>query len=344
MLEFVIILVCAAVMSYVLCFGLIAILGRLRVVDKPSKRSNHDGTIPRGGGIGILVAMGVSLLLADYFSLVQDDAVIWNLFPGVAILAVISFLDDIFGAPVWLRLPVQACVVVASTHLLLGDLSISHGELPEWADNALAVLLWLWFINLFNFMDGIDGISAVQGIVIALGVFLAAGLVLPVLPTELGVLSIVISGALVGFLAWNWHPAKLFLGDVGSITLGYILGFQLLELVAIGLWYVALLLPMYYLADATYTLVRRMARREKFWHPHSNHAYQVAVRRGRSHARVVSRILLLNIVLLILAINAIIHPSLMWALLVVGVGLTALLTLRFLHIAPKKKSRKTSML
>ena len=157
---------------------------------------------------------------------------------------------------------------------------VFQGLLPWWADRLAALLAWGWFINLYNFMDGIDGITGVETASVGLGlgmVGLIAGQA-DLLPPGL-----VLAAAACGFLVWNWHPAKLFLGDSGSVPLGYLLGWLLLVAAARGLWAPALILPLYYLADATITLGRRAAKGEKVWHAHRQHFYQRAVAAGASH-------------------------------------------------------------
>ena len=122
---------------------------------------------------------------------------------------------------------------------------ILQGTAPALVDHALAAATWLWFVNLFNFMDGIDGLSGVEGASLGLGAFLLA--LLGAAPAGLGPLGLALAGVSLGFLLWNWHPAKIFLGDVGSIPLGYLAGWLMLALAASGAWQVALLLPAYYL-------------------------------------------------------------------------------------------------
>src|SRR5262249_988511 len=134
--------------------------------------------------------------------------------------------------------------------------AIFQGWLPTGPDAIAAALLWVWFVNLFNFMDGIDGIAGSEAAAIGIGISLVAvgdaGLAWP---------AAAIIGAALGFLMWNWMPARIFLGDVGSVPLGYLLGYLLYRLTLHGQWQAALILPLYFLADATITLLRRLARR-----------------------------------------------------------------------------------
>jgi UDP-N-acetylmuramyl pentapeptide phosphotransferase/UDP-N-acetylglucosamine-1-phosphate transferase len=179
---------------------------------------------------------------------------------------------------------------------------IFGGLLPPGLDMVAAALLWVWFINLFNFMDGIDGLAGVETAALGLGIALvaaAAGMSPAFVIYGLALLA----GAL-GFLWWNWHPARVFLGDVGSVPLGFLIGWLLLVLTKNGHWQAALILPLYYLADATITLARRGLRGDKVWQPHREHFYQQAVKRGLSHADVVRHVLVLDLVLVMLAVAA----------------------------------------
>ncbi len=166
----------------------------------------------------------------------------------------------------------------------------------------MAGLLWVWFINLFNFMDGIDGLAGVEAACIGFGIALVP--VAAALPDVFGTFGIAIAAASLGFLIWNWHPAKIFLGDIGSVPLGFLLGWLLLWLAANGQWAAAVILPLYYLADATITLLRRGVRGEKVWQAHRQHFYQHAVRHGLDHDQVVRHVLFVDLVLVALAMAA----------------------------------------
>jgi UDP-N-acetylmuramyl pentapeptide phosphotransferase/UDP-N-acetylglucosamine-1-phosphate transferase len=158
-------------------------------------------------------------------------------------------------------------------------------------------LLWIWWINLFNFMDGIDGLAGSEAAAIGAGLLLF-GSVGAGADSALQALAAAVIGAAVGFLVWNWAPAGVFLGDVGSVPLGYLLGFLLLGLAVRGYWKIALVLPLYFLADATITLARRLLRGERVWEAHREHFYQQAVRRGLGHAAVVERVVAADLVLI----------------------------------------------
>jgi len=277
------------------------LLTRLRLYDRPNERSSHAAATPRGGGLAL-----VPLLLAAWTG--------WALWSGAApagfgpvllgtvLLALVSLADDLRGLSAVLRLAVQAGAVAVGLIGLGTAGPVFQGLLPPLADRLAAALLWLWFVNLFNFMDGIDGISGVEAGSIGLGLALVA--VLGGLAAELVALPVLLAAAAIGFLAWNWPPARLFLGDVGSIPLGYLLGWLLLAGAAQGQWAAALILPLYYLADATVTLAKRGLRGAKVWQAHREHFYQRAVQGGLSHGAVVLRVLACNGVLVAFALLA----------------------------------------
>jgi UDP-N-acetylmuramyl pentapeptide phosphotransferase/UDP-N-acetylglucosamine-1-phosphate transferase len=163
----------------------------------------------------------------------------------------------------------------------------------------------VWFVNLYNFMDGIDGITGVETVCVAGGVALTEGFSGSVGAT---ILPLTLVAAALGFLRWNWHPARIFLGDVGSVPLGFLLGFLLLGLAAQGAWAPALILPLYYLVDATLTLGRRVLRGAPFWKAHREHFYQRALAPDGNHAAVTRLILIGNLILIPLAVAGIFHP------------------------------------
>ena len=173
-----------------------------------------------------------------------------------------------------------------------------------WSITSWQCLPGVWFINLYNFMDGIDGITGVETAAIGLGVALLA--LVGATPDLAAAAAIAAAG--LGFLVWNWHPARIFMGDAGSVPLGFLLGWLLLALAARGAWAPALILPGYYLADATLTLIARTLAGERIWQAHRRHFYQRAVRGGASHAAVVLRVAAADILLIVLAVAALTRP------------------------------------
>lgn len=280
-------------MAYVL-------MRRLQVVDVPNARSNHSVPTPRGGGLGIVFACTCFLMVVD-----APGALIW----GMLALAGLSLWDDFRPLPARTRLAAHAAVVVA---LLLTTYEgrIFGEALPLWVEMPLLALAWMWFINLFNFMDGSDGLAASEGASISLGL-VALGMVL-VLPAPIFSASLVVLAATLGFVVWNWHPARVFMGDVGSIPLGFVLGFLLITLAGAGFWGAALILPAVFVADATITLLRRLLNRERIFEAHSTHAYQRAIRGGMRHDTLARNVIGLNLVLIVLAVLSTGDLSVLW--------------------------------
>lgn len=316
--------VLCAFASLILTRIALALLRRWRVMDLPNHRSSHTIPTPRGGGWGVMLTLLPAWVAAAFIA----DA--WEplapiLFGCVGLIGV-SWFDDRGGLGAGSRFLMQIVVVAAGLLALPADGLVFQGFLPLWADRLAAAFVWLWFVNLFNFMDGIDGVAGVEAAALGLGVALIAG-VAGVGGMAWPLFGAAAAGAAVGFLAWNWHPAKVFMGDVGSVPLGYVLGFLLLSLAAAGLWLPALLLPAYFLADATLTLLRRACRLEKIWRAHREHFYQKAVQRGFTHAQTSGVVLLLNVVLIGLALLSLLPGG--WAVLPTAFFAVAIVLLAF---------------
>ncbi len=301
------------------------VLIRQAIFDRPNERSSHTAPTPRGGGIGPLAVVCAAWALAIAW-LGSAPAAFAAVMAGTVLLAVISWLDDAKGGmPVALRLAVQAVAVVLALAAFQDAGLVFQGLLPPMLDRLAAGILWLWFINLFNFMDGIDGISGVE--MVSLGAGLALVAWLAGFAASQVALPALLAAAALGFLAWNWQPARVFLGDVGSIPFGFLIGWLLLTAAAQGQWLAALLLPLYYLADATITLARRLVRGETIWRAHRGHFYQLAVRGGQSHAAVATKVLACNAVLIALAVAA--TAGLAWPAAVIAAIVVALLLRHF---------------
>ncbi len=295
-------------------------LRRIGMIDNPNHRSSHVRPTPRGGGIApVLVAVAAwwcvnNALPGNWGALsLAPDVVI-----GAALaLAMLSMLDDLRGLPWLVRLLAQALAVTAALISLPPD-PVFQGLLNGRWDMAVAGIVWLWFINAFNFMDGIDGIAGTETMTVGIGVALVAAIA--ALPPLFGAWGLCLAAAAAGFLLWNWQPAKVFLGDAGSIPLGYLVGWLLLMLAAHGQWVAALLLPLYFLADASLTLARRLAAGARPWVAHRTHLYQRAAAAWGSHAAVVLRVAVLNMALLSLAVLAVQFRT--WVPLAAGLALT----------------------
>jgi len=303
------------------------------ILDHPNPRSSHDAPTPTGAGIPVVTVIVFAWLLI--WALTSAGADAGFTYPVAlvcllaAILAAVSWYNDLKGLAPVARLLVQVAVVLIGISTLSAHGRIFQGALPYGLDVAVTAYLWLWFVNLTNFMDGIDGITGVEAGTIGIGIAILAPLILAAglaqgifISSSLVLYATVFAAAAIGFLFWNWQPAKIFLGDVGSVPLGFLGGWLLLEVAGSGLWAVALLLPLYYLADATITLLRRVAKREAILEAHRSHYYQTAARAVGSHAPVTLAILALNIALIALAIVSAAQPENAVAALIAGAVLT----------------------
>ena len=322
--------------TFVSTWLLISLLRKYNIFDQPNIRSSHKIPTPRGGGITvvlILLATWCSLYISGHAFTKDYDS--WIVFIGAIALASLSWIDDLRGGiPAIGRLFFHFSASTVVLVFLPADALVFHGSIPLWADRLITICMWVWFINLFNFMDGIDGISGTKTITISLGFLIISFFSEAVITIALPGLAL--ASVAFGFLIWNWQPAKIFLGDVGSVTLGYLIGYLLINLAIIGHWDAALLLSAYYIFDSTFTLIKRVCRGEKPWKAHREHAYQIAVRNGKGHARVSFLIGVLGIILGILAIIGI--EGGIWRWITLGIGLLIVLVFMwYLQIKPKPK-------
>lgn len=296
-----------AILAFLLPLGATALGVRLilpwlrarEVLDHPNSRSSHTRPTPRGGGIVVVAVMILALwtiALASAAPLRHVAIITMEL----AALALVSWIDDRRGAPIWLRLAVQLAAVSAGlANIGLAAFAERNGVSP-WLLAIPLGLAWMWFVNLYNFMDGIDGITGTETASIGVGLVALAVVTLGSVAGQ-GLTGLALAGTAVGFLVWNWHPARIFLGDVGSVPLGFLVGGLLIEAALAGQWAPALILPLYYLADATVVLIRRALAGQKPWQAHKTHFYQRAHQGGLSHGRVSLCIGALNAVLIALA-------------------------------------------
>ncbi len=279
------------------CMGtraLVALLERAEVRDLPNERSSHAAPTPRGGGIAVVAAIAAAWAVFCAAGVLAPASLMATV--GMVGLTAVSWVDDLRGLPAALRLLTQFAAVTAGMWMLPGG-PVFQGWLPPGLDAVASALIWVWFVNLFNFMDGIDGIAGSEAAAIGIGLVVIAGFGIGRDP-GIAALGAAIAAAALGFLVWNWAPAKIFLGDAGSVPLGYVLGFLLLELAVRGWWKAALILPLYFLADASLTLLRRLLHGARVWQAHREHFYQRAVQRGLGHDAVVLRVIAADAILI----------------------------------------------
>ncbi len=303
--------------SYALARGL---------VDQPGPRRSHHGRIARGGGIGIWVT-----LLIAAACLPGDAGLRAGAFGSLLLIGLLGLLDDHQALTVWPKLGIQALAAVWAL-VWIGPISeIGIGGLrAPWLWSPLAAVAIVWSANFHNFMDGSDGLASAQGVVcgglyaLAFGLAGSAGM---------ATLSTVLAAACMAFLVFNRPPARVFLGDVGSLSLGWIIGLLALIGIAEGifsLWLVVIVSSVF-LLDSSLTLAFRIARGRRWYTAHTDHAYQLLIRRGWSHSAVLAGFLVIELLIVApAALLAILRPDFDWvaALMIVfllGLGWVAII-------------------
>lgn len=307
------------------------------IMDIPNDRSSHQVATPRGGGIVIVGGLIISWAVFGLaFGLELQYWAGWCL--GLFLLALISFLDDIVTLSALPRFSGQILVVglMLAVFPSIGLVPVpkpifspilshifSESMIRDQVDLYLQGLCWLWFINLYNFMDGIDGLAGGETVAIGIGLICVFA-IMPIMPgvAEISLLCWLIISFTLGFLWWNKPPARIFMGDVGSIPLGFILGGLLIYLAGHQGQTAALLLPGYFLVDATSRLLIRICQRQKFWQAHNQHFYQQALRRGLTHRQVTITIMGGNVLLILLSVGSFHFETLPDWVWIIGGGVT----------------------
>ena len=299
-------------LSVVLLIAAIPVLRFYNMVDIPSARRAHKVPTVRGGGIALVISYIVTLyLIAENF---HEPKNINGIILGVSLISLISFIDDVKTIGVMVRLATHFLVSYICVREYLSPHLLFRGELLPFLDIILTIFGLVAFLNIYNFLDGIDGISAMQSIHLGL-----TCLILCIIRDKVIInidlvfnSSVILVGISIAFLIFNWHPARVFLGDVGSIFIGLLHGLNLILIAASSerLFLAAAISSLYYIADGGITILLRIIRKEKFWLPHLNHFFQQAVRKGMSHKEIVSKISYCNFILLILAVASIYTPHL----------------------------------
>ncbi len=295
---------------------------------KPNARSSHRVPTPQGAGIAVVAATLIVAAAIIALAGPAETKIPIAVFGATLFIAAVGFADDVHSIPVFPRLLLQAAAVAVIVLPAPENLRIIP-TCPLWLERGLLLLAGLWFVNLVNFMDGLDLMTAAE-IVPITGALVVLGW-LGELPASTTLASAALFGAMLGFAPFNRPVARIFLGDVGSLPIGLLVGWCLLQLAWHHQFVAALLLPLYYLTDATVTLFRRLVRGEPFWAAHRTHFYQRATDNGFSVWRVVSELFALNVVLAALAISSVTTTSTVTdsLLLVAGGITTAVLLYRF---------------
>ena len=307
--------IAAFVASYGMTFWLLHHSRVRQLIDQPNQRSSHSVPTPRGGGLSMVLVTTAATVWLYLIGQIAAPLALALVCGGLAVAAV-GFWDDVRSAPILVRMLVHlssatlaVALLGASSTLALGPWTLNLGPLAP----VVAVIGVVWVLNLFNFMDGIDGIAASEGAFVllagaTLGMFMRGTALAPLM------LAATAGVSCLGFLALNWAPARIFMGDVGSGYLGYTIAVLALASVRSGAldgWTWAIL-GAAFVADASVTLIRRLFRGERVYQAHRSHAYQRLARRLGSHAKVTALVIAIDLVwLLPCALEAQRHPA--WA-------------------------------
>lgn len=269
-------------------------------LDNPDARSSHKDPTPTGAGFIFILIAG---LFALYWSLIseteplpflQDRQDYFFLLGAFGLLSLIGLFDDYKNLPALWRLFPQMAFVGASLYQFFPtDFSLLNGVISGPLLWVILFFGWVWFINLYNFMDGIDGITTIQSLFLLGGLWFFS-------PGE-PLFFLILGACLIGFLLHNAPPAKLFMGDSGSVPLGYLLGFFFIHIAALSEahFYIALILPAYYLIDSGYTLIKRLLNKQKPWQAHREHFYQqLTTSEKQTHRRALTYLILANVITL----------------------------------------------
>lgn len=314
------------VLSYFSCIKVMALAERSGMIAQPGERQSHDVATPTGGGLGLIFSIVVTSLCLQF---VLPIPVFWwqNLLPGILLLAIVGWRDDKYPVSSLLRLLVQ--LAVSFWLLGFGWLQFTLRDVGMFA-SATVVIVWL--MNLYNFMDGSDGMAGFQGVF--------AGLVMAVAfqtgeQYAMALLALAVAAACAGFLPLNFPPARVFMGDVASVPLGFIFASFAVYGVQTGSMSlsVSILVMSVFIIDATLTLLTRVLCGERWYTAHAQHVYQRLIAQGWSHRRVLVAYQAINV---ILVLPAIVLAEKYPQYAVVTVGLTFLLLGACWHIANRR--------
>lgn len=308
------------VVSYLLTWIIKNYSTKNNILDIPNDRSSHSFPTPVGGGLAIVISwyIGITFLFCTG---TLDHNLYFALLSGI-LLAGIGLLDDIFGLRPLIRLAAQTSTAIISLILLQGIqpvLFFGKDIFPMFIIYALTIIGMVWFINLYNFLDGIDGYASFEAIALGLAFYLFTG----------QIISLVLCASVVGFLIWNWPKARIFMGDVGSTQLGFII-------VVLGIYFhnehklsfiylIILSAPFWF--DATLTLIRRWRNKEKLSQAHKKHIYQRLVQSGFSHLKTDILLSFVNLIFILLVFISIKFNMLQILLLLLSILILYLIAL-----------------
>ena len=323
-----VIMVAAAAISASLILALRPILTRYALA-RPGARSSHHEPTPQGGGAAVILAtLVVAIAAAVSTGLTAGVSELSWVFTSAILIATVGAADDVRAIAVGPRLFLQVIAVGMVIAVLPADFHVVP-FVPSWIERLLLLIAGIWFVNVVNFMDGLDWMTVAEVMPVTSALVLLGAL--GALPIHGVIVALALFGAMLGFAPFNRPVARLFLGDVGSLPIGLLLAWLLMLVAGHGYFAAAILLPLYYVADATITLVRRLINGESVLQAHRGHFYQLATDRGFSVQQVVGRVFAVNLLLVALAVASVNFAS-WWAsstALALGVIVVSLLLASF---------------
>lgn len=326
-LSFILLFLFSFLATVIITKWLVTVLPYWNMVDYPSSRRSHMKATPRGGGIGLLILFPLMLAIFEYLSL-SSFAYSSVIIPIFVPIALVSLWDDVVGVHIIFRLFIHILSSVLAIMWMVHPNLIMYDHLPPFVDLAIGSFALLTFLNIFNFMDGIDGISASESMHLSITLLILCYLKADIISNSGFIVPslLILLGFAGGFFLFNKSPARIFIGDVGSISLGFLYGLCLLMIASASahLFLACVIASLYYVADGGLTLLTRMAAGEKIWQPHLKHFFQRAVKNGMSHGKVVSKIARCNFVLMLCAICCLYYPIISTIVAVIKVIYTLL--------------------
>ena len=286
---------------------LIIFLKKRKILDFPNFRSNHKSPIPNCAGVIV-----VPSILICFFIYIKFGYIGFYPWFYISLITIILFFtclfDDLYNLSIFPRIVIQTFCVIFGLEVFGSNISEFSGNVIllnnfigeqyfiEIFLKFLVAISWLWLVNLFNFMDGMDGLTSCQVSTFSIGIIILS--ILGYLSTDETYIGLILLSASLGFFVWNKPPAKIFLGDVGSIPIGFIISSLIIYNFLENNNFVPLiLLILFHISDSTITLLKRLLKRKNIFKAHSEHFYQNKIRHGYNHKEVLKKIFIVNILL-----------------------------------------------
>lgn len=314
-----IVLLCSAVflLSFSGTFAVKRYTEKNLIIDVPNERSSHNTPTPRGGGLAFVLVFLITIFCLMITHMLNNNLTI-ALIGGGLLVAICGWIDDKKGISIKSRIICHFIAGFWALYWVGGFPSLCFNStglyLGGWG-SVIALFIIVWMINLYNFMDGIDGFASSEAIIVSI----TTAILFLRRSQELTLVCLVLGVSVAGFLVWNWPPAKIFMGDVGSGFLGFVIAVVMIfsentGALSVFAW---IILLSVFIIDATLTLLKRIIRKEKWYEAHRSHVYQLATQVGYTHRQVTFAVIIINIILAL--ISAHLFYSREWSIAIVSI-------------------------